>query len=257
MSSIEALVIRIDVTINKDGSLTVSDHGRDASWYAHYGNSTVEVIFTIILVVVLVKVVIKNWEGSTGLVLRSLMPYLSWLEVKLLVISAVWRWKWPEAVTTQKKNRYCLSPSLEPKWPLILGDWLLLTDLFLSYCREQPRNLLFLLRMFACLWPVELAKWGFHYVELCQPQWRNKGNIDSSSLLKERKVVSKFSHSPSIMTVIQISYPLVIMSRTKDGGTGEPRTILPRPWTTCWQVWKRIRIWKVPDYRSLSVSYQS
>ena len=31
---------RIDVTINKDGSLTVQDHGRwNADWNARYGNS--------------------------------------------------------------------------------------------------------------------------------------------------------------------------------------------------------------------------
>ena len=70
---------RIDVTINKDGSLTVQDHGRGMPTGMHaMGIPTVEVIFTILTPEGnSVRVVIRHQEVSTGLDLLSSMPFLA------------------------------------------------------------------------------------------------------------------------------------------------------------------------------------
>ena len=70
---------RIDVTINKDGSLTVQDHGRGMPTGMHaMGIPTVEVIFTILSAgrKESVRVDIRHQEVSTGLDLLSSMPSL-------------------------------------------------------------------------------------------------------------------------------------------------------------------------------------
>ena len=69
---------RIDVTINKDGSLTVQDHGRGMPTGMHaMGIPTVEVIFTIFMLGEnLDKVVTRHLVVSTGLDLLSSMPSL-------------------------------------------------------------------------------------------------------------------------------------------------------------------------------------
>ena len=90
---------RIDVTINKDGSLTVQDHGRGMPTGMHaMGIPTVEVIFTILhgwnsqpLRLSLpfstpegnsVKEVIRHLEVSTGWGLLLLMPYQAGWKLK-------------------------------------------------------------------------------------------------------------------------------------------------------------------------------
>ena len=69
---------RIDVTINKDGSLTVQDHGRGMPTGMHaMGIPTVEVIFTIFTPEEnSVKVATRLLEVSTVLDLLSSMPSL-------------------------------------------------------------------------------------------------------------------------------------------------------------------------------------
>ncbi len=70
---------RIDVTINKDGSLTVQDHGRGMPTGMHaMGIPTVEVIFTILHAGGnSVKVAIRHQVDFTEWVLPLLTPFLA------------------------------------------------------------------------------------------------------------------------------------------------------------------------------------